>query len=280
MNVKRKIVCVLLAASTVLSAAACSTTNVGAEEGSLAKLKESGKLSIGVRDDSPPFGSLNPGTNNLEGFDIDVSKELAKRIIGSADAANLVKVSSSTRIPLLQQGEIDVSVATITITEDRKKQVSFSDPYFPSGMAVLVPADSGIKSPSGIGGKINCIVTGAVAGDLVEKAAKEKYGIEDIQSIALGSYPECALALQQGRADFIGTDEGTLLGLAKQYQDFKVLPEMMSNEPWGIAVAKDNTELQTAINDALKAMFDDGTWNELYKKWIRSELPADWPPAG
>lgn len=284
MKARQKVATLFAVAGLALGATACGGTDTtgsttgNTRGGALEQIKSRGELRVGVKYDSPPFGSLNPATNAPEGFDIDVSRELAKHIVGSKEDLKFTNVSTATRIPLLQQGEIDLSVATITITNDRKAQVNFSTPYYPSGMAVLVPEGSPLAAAKDIAGKTNCTTTGSVAGDLVAKAAKDKYGIDEIKSIVLGTYPECVLALKQKRADFIGTDQGTLVGLAKQSKGVKLLPELMSNEPWGIAVKKGDTELLTAVNKALNDMFRDGTWTALYKKWVGDQPPAGWPP--
>lgn len=246
--------------------------------GLLSKIEQRGELIVGVKYDSPPYGSLNPATNLPEGFDIDMARKVAEHIVGSPDKVKFVQVSTATRIPMLQQGDIDLSVATITITDKRRQQVDFSTPYYPSGMAVMVTSDSPLSTPEVLAGKTNCITTGSTSHDLVIKALKEKYGIDSIKSIALGSYPECVLALKQGRADFVGTDQGTLVGLAKQSSGVKVLPQLLSSESWGMAVAKGNTDLLDAVNASIATAFKDGTWTKAYEKWVDAAPPQDWPP--
>jgi len=260
--------------SATLALAGCG----GGAGRSLADVQKDNKLVVGVKYDSPPFGSLNPSTNRPEGFDIDIAEAIGKKILGGNGNVELKKVDTSTRIPLLQQGEIDLSVATITITDDRKKQVDFSEPYLPSGMAIMVPSKSSITSPPDLQGKTNCITAGSTAGDLVANALQSKYRVST-QRTVLDSYPTCLLALKQGRVDFIGTDQGILLGLAKGGGDVKVIPELLTDEPWGIAVRTGNDKMVAAVNNALNELFRDGTWTALYNKWLGQAPPQGWPPA-
>lgn len=270
----RLVVTAVAIVSATLALAGCG----GGAGRSLADVQKDNKLVVGVKYDSPPFGSLNPSTNRPEGFDIDIAEAIGKKILGGNGNVELKKVDTSTRIPLLQQGEIDLSVATITITNDRKKQVDFSEPYLPSGMAIMVPSKSSITSPPDLRGKTNCITAGSVAGDLVANALQSKYGVST-QRTVLDSYPTCLLALKQGRVDFIGTDQGTLLGLAKGDRDVKVIPGLLTDEPWGIAVRKGNDKMVVAVNNALNELFRDGTWAKLYNKWLGQAPPQGWPPA-
>lgn len=100
---------------------------------------------VGVKFDTKLFGLKDPATGNVEGFDIDMSKEIAKHILGDENALELKEVTSKTRIPMLNNGEIDMIVATMTITEERKKEVDFSDVYFQAGQSLLVKKGSPIK---------------------------------------------------------------------------------------------------------------------------------------
>jgi len=270
----RLVVTAVAIVSATLALAGCG----GGAGRSLADVQKDNKLVVGVKYASPPFGSLNPSTNRPEGFDIDIAEAIGKKILGGNGNVELKKVDTSTRIPLLQQGEIDLSVATITITNDRKKQVDFSEPYLPSGMAIMVPSKSSITSPPDLRGKTNCITAGSVAGDLVANALQSKYGVST-QRTVLDSYPTCLLALKQGRVDFIGTDQGILLGLAKGGGDLKVIPGLLTDEPWGIAVRKGNDKMVAAVNNALNELFRDGTWTALYNKWLGQAPPQGWPPA-
>ena len=119
----------------------------------LAQIKEKDKIVFGVKHDTRLFGLKNPSTGEVEGFDIDISKALAAEILGDETKVEFKEVTSKTRIPLLNNGEIDAIVATMTITEERKKEVDFTDVYFDAGQSLLVKKGSSIKSIDDLKGK-------------------------------------------------------------------------------------------------------------------------------
>lgn len=122
------------------------STETSAGTNTLEKIKKRGKLIVGVKYDLNLFGLKNPETGKVEGFDIDIAKGLAKKILGDENKIELKEVTSKTRIPMLNNGEIDAIIATMTITEERKKEVDFSDVYFMAGQSLLVKKDSKINS--------------------------------------------------------------------------------------------------------------------------------------
>jgi aspartate/glutamate/glutamine transport system substrate-binding protein len=240
-------------------------------------VKERGVLRAGVKYDSPPYGWLNPATNKPEGFDIDVARIVAAHILGSADRIQFTQVTTANRIPLLQQGDIDVVLATMTITADRRKQIDFSIPYFPSGDGVLVAASSPLAKPEDLKGKTVCFTSGSASEQFLVEALKP-LGFPIARKILLNTYPECVQAIKVGRADYLFTDFGTLQGLAKEIAGVKVLPFLMDTQDWGIGVSKAHPELLDVVNAAIKEAFASGRWLETYKKWQGGDPPAGWPP--
>lgn len=243
----------------------------------LNKIKSRGYLIVGVKNDSPPYGSLNPATNKPEGFDVDMGHILAKAFLGSPDKIKYVAVTTANRIPLLQQGDIDLVIATMTITPARAKIVDFSTAYYPSGDGALVAANSDIHKPADLSGKTACFTTGTASKSYMIDDFK-KLGITPGKEVDLGTYPECAEAIKEGRADFIFTDYGTLVGTAQQITGLRVLPTLFDTENWGIGVAKNNPEFLAEVNSAIKKSFSDGSWLANYKKWMKSDPPSGWPP--
>ncbi|PMP85396.1 MAG: adhesin, partial [Thermodesulfobium narugense] len=116
-------------------------------------IKDRGILNVGVKYDVPKFGYKDPKTGKVEGFEIDIAHEMAKKILGNPDKVNLIAVTPKTRGPLLDNGEVDMVIATFTITPEREKSFNFSIPYFTDGVALLVKKDSGIKSFTDLNGK-------------------------------------------------------------------------------------------------------------------------------
>ncbi|HEV8469447.1 MAG TPA: transporter substrate-binding domain-containing protein, partial [Candidatus Limnocylindria bacterium] len=170
-----------------------------------------GKLRVGTREDNVPFGLKNAQTGKFEGFDVDLAREFAKAIFGAPAEADpdkfieFVPVVSATRIPTLTDNKADLIAATFTINEDRKKQIDFTDVYFRTGQRILVKKDNTtIKSVTDLNGKTVCTAKGSTSEQNITKEAK------DARLLLLDTYAPCLLALQQGQADAISTDETIL----------------------------------------------------------------------
>lgn len=261
----------LLAMLSVLVLSACGSKDSsgdqskGSGKNSLEAIKEKDKIVFGVKNDTRLFGLKDPKTGNIEGFDIDIAKEIAKIILGDESKAEFKEVTSKTRIPLLQKGDIDAIVATMTITEERKKEVDFSDVYFEAGQALLVKKGSPIKSIDDIkkGTKVLAVKGSTSAVNIREKAP-------DATVLEFENYAEAFTALKAGQGDTLTTDNAILYGMVDEDPNYQVVGDIFTDEPYGIAVKKDSPELVQAINDALKELKDNGKYDELYKKWIKT----------
>lgn len=232
-------------------------------------IQTKGKIRIGTREDNVPFGLKNPATSKFEGFDVEVGREIAKAIFGADANADpdkfieYVPVVSATRIPTLQDNKADVIIATFTINEERLKQIDFSSVYFRTGQKILVKKDNTtITKVADLNGKTVCSARGSTSEKNVAAAAKEA------KLLLLDTYPPCLLALQQGQADAVSTDETILFGLVKQDPNTKIVGPYFSDEPYGIGVAKDRVGFVPFINTVIAAMIADGRWAKLYETWI------------
>jgi ABC-type amino acid transport substrate-binding protein len=230
-----------------------------------------GKLRIGTQEDNTPFSVKNPVTGKWEGFDADVGRDLAKAIFGAKEDIDTViewvPVTSATRIPTLNENKSDVIIKTFTITEERKTQIDFSDVYFKTGQRILVKkSNDTIKEVADLAGKTFCAQRGSTSEQNVLKATPSA------RLLPLGSYPECLLALQQGQAEAVSTDETILFGLVKQDPNTKIVGRYFSEEPYGIGVKKslnaDRQGFVPFLNTWIAAMIKDGTWGKLYEKYI------------
>jgi ABC-type amino acid transport substrate-binding protein len=234
-------------------------------------LQTKAKIRVGTQEDNPPFSVKNPVTNKWEGFDVDIAREVAKAIFGPQDdpdkVIEWVPVTSATRIPSLTDNKADVIIKTFTINEDRKKQIDFSDVYFITGQRILVKkSNDAIKEASDLGGKTVCAQKGSTSEQNIAKANPQA------KPLLLDSYPACLLALQQGTADAVSTDETILFGLVKQDPNTKIVGKPFSDEPYGIGVKKntsgDRNGFVAFLNTWLATAIKDGTWAKLYEKHI------------
>lgn len=244
-----------------------SSTSTGGNNSSEAKeiqaIKDRGVLKVGVKVDVPKFGYKNPETGQIEGFEIDLSKQVAKKILGDENKVEFQGVTAKTRGPLLDNGEVDMDACTFTITEERKKSYNFSDSYLKDGVGLLVKKSLGVSSLKDLDGK-----TIGVAQSSTSKAALEeeatKQGIK-LKFSELGSYPEIKAALDSGRVDCFAVDASILNGYVDD--STVILNDRYNPQEYGIASKKDNTELAKVINEVVNEMKTSGEMDKLIAKW-------------
>jgi ABC-type amino acid transport substrate-binding protein len=230
------------------------------------------KIRIGTQEDNTPFSVKTPATGKWDGFDVAIGREIAKAIFGPSDDPDKniewVPVTSQTRIPSLTENKADVIIKTFTINEERKKQIDFSDVYFKTGQRILVKKDNTtIKEAADLAAKTVCAQRGSTSEKNIATATSNAAKL-----LLLDSYPACLLALQQGQADAISTDETILFGLAKVDPNTKLVGKYFSTELYGIGVKKsaggDRTGFTDFLNRTLVSIITSGTWAQFYEKWI------------
>ncbi|MDP9740921.1 transporter substrate-binding domain-containing protein [Peribacillus frigoritolerans] len=235
----------------------------GKEKDVLAQVKEKDKIVFGVKNDTRLFGLKNPSTGEVEGFDIDIAKALAAEILGDENKVEFKEVTSKTRMALLNNGDIDAIVATMTITEDRKKEVDFTDVYFDAGQSLLVKKGSDIKGIDSLKGKKVLAVKGSTSSINIREKAPEA------QVLEFENYSEAFAALKSGQGDALTTDDSILYGMADEDPSYELVGGTFTEEPYGIAVKKGNSEFVEELNKALKSLKDSGKYDEIHDKWIK-----------
>ena len=259
---------VLILSATALAGCGGGKTSEGAAPGgaagagTLAKIKERDKFVVGVKYDLNLFGLKDPATGNVEGLDIDIAKAIAKKVLGDENKIELKEVTSKTRIPMLKNGEIDAIIATMTITEERKKEVDFSDVYFLAGQSLLVKNDSSINGIKDLQGKKVVTAKGSTSAKNIRASAP------DAEILEFENYAEAFTALKAGQGDALTTDNALLYGMAKQDPNYRVTEETFTEEPYGIAISKGDAEFVKTVNDLLKEMKENGEYDKIYEKWI------------
>ncbi|MGM1046326.1 MAG: ABC transporter substrate-binding protein [Bacillota bacterium] len=230
---------------------------------SLDAIKKRGKVIAGVKYDTKLFGLQDPATGKVEGFDIDIAKALAKKVLGDETKVELKEVTSKTRIPLLQNGDIDLIIATMTINEERKKQVDFSDVYFEAGQSLLVKKGSPIQGLESLTKDSKVL---AVKGSTSAKNIREK--APDATVLEFENYQDAFTALKAGQGDALTTDNSILLGMQQQDSNYVLVGGNFTDEPYGIAIRKGDTEFVKTVNELLKEMKDSGDYDKLYEQWM------------
>lgn len=243
-----------------------NNTTGTASSPTLDAIKQRGKLVAGVKYDTNLFGLKDPATGTVSGFDIDIAKALAKELLGDENKLEVKEVTSKTRIPMLDKGDIDVIIATMTITEDRKKQVNFSDIYFKAGQSLLVKQGSDIKSIDDLkAGKTVLTAKGSTSA----KNIKEKS--PNATLLEFENYAEAFTALKSGKGDALTTDNAILMGMSQQDPNYVLVGGLFTDEPYGIASKKDDNNFTDTLNAFLKKINDNGDYAKIYKKWFKED---------
>lgn len=229
----------------------------------MARIQAAGTVNVGVKFDQPGFGLKNPTTGSVEGFDIEIAKNIAKAI-GRNVKVNFLESVSKNREPFIQNGTVDFVVATYTINDARKAVVDFAGPYFVARQDIMVKTDNtSIKSVTDLGGKNVCTVKGSTSEkNLAARAPTAKVTLFD-------TYSQCAAAMTDGRVEAVTTDNTILAGLVKDSADaFKLVDAPFSDEPYGIGVKLGDDAFRSFINDQLGKVFKNGEWASAFKSTL------------
>ncbi|MCV7152216.1 glutamate ABC transporter substrate-binding protein [Mycobacterium pyrenivorans] len=261
---KRVIGALALAVALPLAATACGGGGGGGDS-----------IVIGTKFDQPGLGMKNPD-GTMSGFDVDVATYVAGELGYAPDKIEWKEAPSAQRENLIQNGQVSFIAATYSITDSRKEKVDFAGPYLITGQSLLVRSDSNdITGASSLeNNKILCSVSGSTPAQKI----KDEY--PGVQLQQYDTYSACIEALKNGAVDAVTTDEVILAGYAAQSPGaFKIVGEPFSEERYGIGLKKDDTEMRTKINDALKKMEDSGAWKEAFDKNLGpAGITAPTPP--
>ena len=266
----KKFLAMALAAVMVLGVAGCGSSSDEKTEENTENTEQTGEttegtdgvIKMGVSADFPPFESYADDAVTFVGFDIDLMQEICNRL---GMELQIKDMNFDAIVTAVQTGKLDVGVSGITITDERKESVAFSDPYFVASQSILVPKDSPITSYEDlVNGDYTAGVPLGTTGDIMasEKISGrvsqyEKYG--DALAALLAGKNDC-MVLDTGVADaFAAANDLVVVG---------TFGEATDSENYGIAIAKENTELLEKVNGALAEMKEDGFIDELTAKYF------------
>lgn len=258
---------VLCGAMCMMALGACGGSK-GGQDASQADVVETiktrGKLVCGVKYDVPNFGYEDPVTGKLEGFEIDLCRKLAGKILGDEDAVEFVMCTAKTRGALMDSGEIDVCIATMTTNDERLASYAHTEPYYTDIGAVMVMADSGIESFADLDGKVMGAPQGSTSmRDAMDKAAE--MGIAMTESSEYATIADCKAALTAGRVDAITNDNCMLTGLLDK--NTVILPEKYHKQYYRIWSKLGNDTLMGTAQEMLDELSESGEMQELLTKW-------------
>lgn len=239
---------------------------------SMAAIVERGRLIVGVDQNTNLFGFRNPTSGELEGFDIDVAREIARAMFGDPNRIYPKVVEATQRESALESGSVDLVIRTYSITCARKNEVAFSTTYFEAQQRILALQGSGIRSAADLSGKRVCAVRGTTSLPALSALdpAPTVFGVNN--------WTDCLVMLQQAQVDAVSTDDVVLWGLKMQDPNVEVVGPSMEREPYGVGVQKGRDDLVRFVNGVLATMREDGTWERLYAKWLLDFAPSPGPP--
>lgn len=266
---------IALLSATVAAFSIASAAQAGA---TLDHIKASKTISIGYRDASIPFSYLGADHKPI-GFSLDMCTALVKRLetdLGEKLAVNLVAVNSSNRIPLIQNGTIDIECGGTSSSTKRLEQVSFSVATFAGQSSWLAMSAGGVKSAVDLKGKTVVVTQGSNAvGIAQEISQKGGLGLNVIQA---KDHAELLLMLTSGRASAFLEDDILLAGLKAQYdkpEALALLPDQYTKVYYGLMFSKDDPQFKATVDDVLSKLMASGDFTKLYDKWFMAPIPPN-----
>lgn len=246
--------------------------------GTLKKIKDSGVITLGVRETSIPFSYLDDKQNPI-GYSIDlcmaIVEEVKKELTMPTLTVKTNPVTSQTRIPLMSNGTIDMECGSTTNNLTRQKQVAFAPVTFVTGTKLVVKKTSKIKSYKDLKGK-TVVVTQGTTNERTIKALSDTENL-NIKFLNAKDHAESFLTVESGRAAAFAMDDVLLYGLiakAKKPKDFDVVGDYLSYDPYGIMFRKNDADFAIVANRALANLMRSGEINKIYDKWFIGKLPS------
>ncbi|HSH22845.1 MAG TPA: glutamate ABC transporter substrate-binding protein [Acidimicrobiales bacterium] len=234
------------------------------EGSTMAEIHATGTMKVGTKFDQPGFGLKRATTGEVEGFDIEIARLVAEAIGPDVDI-EFIESPSAVREQLLENGDVDMVVATYTINDARKQRVGFAGPYYVAGQDIMVPAGNplGIQGVDDLNDKRVCSVSGSTSVENVRTMAPQA------QVTEFDVYSKCADAMGDGRIDAVSTDNTILLGLVDASGGkYELVGNPFTTEPYGIGVRKDDVEFRNFINDTLEDLYASGAWADAYERTL------------
>jgi putative glutamine transport system substrate-binding protein len=242
----------------LLTFGACS-----GDDAQVKAIRERGVLRVGVKVDVPNFGYMNPDTGEIEGMEVDLARALAKEILGDGSAIRLVNITAQTRGPMLDNGEIDLVIATFTVTEERKTLFNFSRPYYNDELGYLVQSGAPVEHPGELDGK----TIGVAQAGTAKRALEDECALLGVNVTInqYASYPEVKDALIGGMVEAFVADKSILFGYLDE--ECVLLEEGFNPQQYCVASKLENDKLAAYIDGLLDMMEKNGALDAICEKW-------------
>ncbi|SAL22741.1 glutamate/aspartate ABC transporter substrate-binding protein [Caballeronia telluris] len=247
------------------------------DAGTLKKIKDTGVISLGHRESSIPF-SYYDDKQNVVGYSHEFALKVVdavKKKLGMSDLkVKLTPITSQNRIPLVQNGTVDIECGSTTNNAERQQQVSFSNTIFVIGTRLMTKKDSGVKDWADLKGKTVVTTAGTTSERLLRKMNQDKSMGMNI--ISAKDHGESFLTLSTGRAVAFMMDDALLAGeraKSNTPNDFVIVGAPQSHEAYGCMIRKNDPEFKKVVDDAIAQVETSGDGDKIYKKWFESPIP-------
>ena len=239
-------------------------------EDTLDRIKNSGVMNIGIREAAPPYGFKDANGQYL-GFATDIGKAIygaVNKELGGAIKANYVAVTSQTRIPLLQNGAIDLEAGATVMTIGRSKVVDFSIPHFVTSTSVLVPAGSSIKEVADLAGKRIGIPQGGLEAALYRTANEAGTFATAVKTIGFPDHSQGITALQTGTIDAYSSDEPILYDVGRDRSQFRIVALKMNAATQTLLIRPGSSKFKRIADQTIAQLCSSGEWEKLYQRYF------------
>jgi polar amino acid transport system substrate-binding protein len=236
----------------------------------MAEIQRAGRLILGTSQDTLLFSSRDSLTGRVEGFDVDMGRQVAQAIFGDPDKIQIKVIAYDDRVDAPRNGDVHIVADTMTANCARWKDVNFTSIYFEAGQKVLVSTDSPAKRIEDLGGQRVCSAAGSTSYDNIALVRTKPI------PVAMPAFGDCLVAFQLGQVDAISTDDTILSGMAAQDPYAKVVGPRFTEEPYAMAISPEHPEFTRFVNAVLEKNRKNGTWAATYQKWLGH--PAPQPP--
>lgn len=246
--------------------------------GTLKKVRDSGVVTLGVRDAAFPFSYALPSGRHV-GYSVDLCLAIVEEIKAAIDRADvavrLVALQSEQRIPAVKDGRVDLECGSTTNTQQRRQEVAFSPVIFVTGTKLMVRRDSGVRSWEQLRGRTVAASAGTTNEATIRALADKS--APDLKLLSRPDLRQAFEAFESGQADALASDEVLLLGLrarAKEPRALAVVGELLSFEPYGIAYRRDDPQLAQVVERSFRRLAESRELAWIYDQWFLRRLPG------
>lgn len=236
------------------------------------RIRRRGTLIAGVDQNSLRLAYLQPSTGRIEGFEVDLLREVARALFGDPGRLELRAITTAQRESIVRSGKVDIVADAMSINCDRRRRVAFSAVYLDAALRLLVPKSSRARSLADLGGRRVCATA---ASTTLRRIARDR---SHPIPYRVAQRTDCLVALQQGKVDAIASDDAILLGFRAQDPNTKLIGPPLEDEPYGMAIDKRHPEFVRYVNAVLERLRRDGTWRRLSRRWLGDLAPTATAP--